>query len=38
MHPSTSGRFRGLNVATNPYYRGQFGGDWIAKKLNGKGT
>jgi ribose transport system substrate-binding protein len=28
----------GLNVATNPYYRGQFGGDWIAKKLNGKGN
>jgi ABC-type sugar transport system substrate-binding protein len=28
----------GLNVATNPYYRGQFGGEWIAKKLDGKGN
>ena len=28
----------GLNVATNPYYRGQFGGDWIANKLNSKGN
>jgi ribose transport system substrate-binding protein len=28
----------GLNVATNPYHRGQFGGEWIAKKLNGKGN
>ena len=28
----------GLNVATNPYYRGQFGGEWIAKQLNGKGN
>ncbi|MDQ0393612.1 substrate-binding domain-containing protein [Labrys monachus] len=27
-----------LNVATNPYYRGQFEGDWIAKQLNGKGN
>lgn len=27
-----------LNVATNPYYRGEFEGKWIAEKLGGKGT
>lgn len=27
-----------LNVATNPYYRGQYEGEWIAKQLGGKGT
>lgn len=29
---------KALNVATNPYYRGQFEGDWIAKQLGGKGN
>lgn len=27
-----------LNVATNPYYRGQYEGEWIAKQLSGKGN
>lgn len=27
-----------LNVATNPYHRGQYEAEWIAKQLNGKGT
>ncbi len=27
-----------LNIATNPYYRGNFEGGWIADKLGGKGT
>lgn len=27
-----------LNVATNPYYRGEFEGKWIADKLGGKGN
>jgi ribose transport system substrate-binding protein len=27
-----------INVATNPYYRGKFEGEWIAEKLGGKGN
>jgi ribose transport system substrate-binding protein len=27
-----------INVATNPYYRGKFEGDWIVKQLGGKGN
>lgn len=27
-----------LNVATNPYHRGQTEGEWIAKQLDGKGN
>ncbi len=27
-----------INVATNPYYRGKFEGEWIAKQLDGKGN
>ena len=28
----------GINVATNPYYRGKFEGEWIADKIGGKGN
>ena len=27
-----------INVATNPYYRGKFNGEWISKQLGGKGN
>jgi ribose transport system substrate-binding protein len=27
-----------INVATNPYYRGKFEGEWIVKQLGGKGN
>ncbi len=27
-----------INVASNPYWRGKFVGDWIVKELNGKGN
>ena len=27
-----------LNVATNPYYRGEFEGKWISEKIGGKGN
>ena len=27
-----------LNVATNPYYRGQYEGEWISNQLGGKGN
>jgi ribose transport system substrate-binding protein len=27
-----------INVATNPFYRGKFEGEWIAKQLGGKGN
>ena len=27
-----------INIATNPYHRGKFGGEWIIKELGGKGN